>query len=437
MAKSVRFARRKRSSFKKRRAQIGKKSQVARVRRSRRRVKVMRGGAPKKILLIIDPQKDFTKPFYETYTIGKMGISRDDFDKLKIGSLGVPGATRDYEKIISLIKTIKFDEIHVSLDTHNLLHIGHPGFWKVVNQDGTDTSEEVPPLVMLNIEDGDKITGTSIIGAFAGKKYFRVNTENTALINYVNTYLKFYRGDYVDYPNRHKQSAFIWPNHCIEKNDGHKVYQKLQTALNLQGNKVKYHIKGQNNLSEMFSIFSAEIAVEDVLKLAKIDKSTIESSIYTGTNTIVGQSSSKYEDVIELLNLDTRVNHEFIRELVGDISNPNTVYVCGQASTHCVKSSTIDLLDYSGLSDELKTKSIIVITDACSPIGGPVPHTQAIQEMQSHKAGITDYSSLTNPNVSKATAASLAQRYVAPDKPVEPIGWEIAYASQPGFIKLG
>ena len=45
MAKSVRFARRKRSSFKKRRAQIGKKSKVARVRRSRRRVKVMRGGA--------------------------------------------------------------------------------------------------------------------------------------------------------------------------------------------------------------------------------------------------------------------------------------------------------------------------------------------------------------------------------------------------------
>ncbi len=59
MAKSVRFVRRKRSSFKKRRAQIGKKSQVARVRRSRRRVKVMRGGASKWSLLIIDPQNDF------------------------------------------------------------------------------------------------------------------------------------------------------------------------------------------------------------------------------------------------------------------------------------------------------------------------------------------------------------------------------------------
>ena len=60
----------------------------------------------KNILLIIDPQIDF-----------------------HTGSLAVPHAEEDAKKIVELINSGKFDEIHVSLDTHTKNHIGHSGFY--------------------------------------------------------------------------------------------------------------------------------------------------------------------------------------------------------------------------------------------------------------------------------------------------------------------
>ncbi len=43
--------------------------------------------------------------------------------------MAVTCASSDYSKIINFIKNNPIDEVHVSLDTHNERHIGHPVFW--------------------------------------------------------------------------------------------------------------------------------------------------------------------------------------------------------------------------------------------------------------------------------------------------------------------
>lgn len=365
MAKSVRFARRKRSSFKKRRAQIGKKSKVARVRRSRRRVKVMRGGEPKNILLIIDPQNDFTPPYH-----GWAG-----------GTLRVSGAIEDYAKIINAIQenTINFSEIHVSLDTHTSMHIGHPNFWTVIDENGTVLPNIKPdPFSILSIDDDNKIKGKTIDDNPIEKYY---KPTNPALKHYVNTYLQLYRGTYPKYPNRHGQFPMIWANHCFEKTEGHKIYEPLQQVLNSTKIPVKYHIKGQNNLSEMYSIFSAEFPVEDVLKVMGSDLPNIYE--YVNANrapgiTTDGSSANNYDDVIKLVNTDTKLNKKFITELIGDINSPNTIYVCGEALTHCVRSSIVDLLENCEITN--KKEYIKLVKNASSHITDRAEAEKAISD---------------------------------------------------------
>jgi len=80
-------------------------------------------------LLIIDPQVDFHPPS---------------------GSLAVPGADHDAERVAALIeKNISsIDAIFVTLDSHHALHIGHPLFWK----DGA-TGEHPAPMTFISAED--------------------------------------------------------------------------------------------------------------------------------------------------------------------------------------------------------------------------------------------------------------------------------------------
>jgi len=65
-------------------------------------------------LLIIDPQVDFRDPS---------------------GSLFVPGADKDIERLSNLIERTgsQISDIHVTLDMHYQIDIAHPLFWKDSN----------------------------------------------------------------------------------------------------------------------------------------------------------------------------------------------------------------------------------------------------------------------------------------------------------------
>lgn len=257
-------------------------------------------GQRKKILLIIDPQNDF-----------------------HTGSLAVPGATEDAVKIVQLINSGKFDEIHVSLDTHTPNHIGHPGFYE-------------REYKAMGIYDGDQIAKD------LPKDYLnKYNTEHKK-------------------PEARGGPYMMWPLHCIENTDGHKIFAPIHDALESAkgiGKNVKYHIKGQNELTEMYSIFSATV---DPKKCCDMEERY--SGKYTRTYDIaVGLNS--YEDACERVNLNTQRNEGLINNLLGS-SGQNTVYVCGQAKSHCVADSIIDLL-------KAKKGKVFLVNDASSPVVVP------------------------------------------------------------------
>ena len=63
-------------------------------------------------LLIIDPQNDFMD--------------------LPDSALPVPGAVADMDRLAAFIRRAgkKIDDIHVTLDSHRLIDIAHPTFWR-------------------------------------------------------------------------------------------------------------------------------------------------------------------------------------------------------------------------------------------------------------------------------------------------------------------
>lgn len=262
----------------------------------------------KNILLIIDPQNDFHEP-------------QEDYEK---PALPVENSNTDAGNIVKLINSDNFDEIHVSLDTHTHNHIGHPGFYE-------------KGYVPLGFYDGSQNAKDTIDTKLT--EYY--------LVNYNKSHIKKRGGNYQ-----------MWPVHCIENTEGHDIYPPIKEALGKK--KVKYHIKGQNELTEMYSIFSATVDPESCCTMKQR---------YTGGNTIpIGEMSTydiaeglnSYEDACKHVNLNTKKNQGLIDNLLGP-HGENTVYVCGQAKSHCVADSIIDLL-------EENKGTIILVDDASSPV---------------------------------------------------------------------
>ena len=311
MAKSVRFANRKRSSLKKRRAQIGKKSKVARVRRSRRRVKVMRGGAdPKNILLIIDPQIDFHPQG------GEMGTPMYH----PPGSLAVQGANEDSERITALITNYidKWDQIIVSMDTHNPNHIAHGAFWE--DENGVSP----PPFTLITTED-----------IVSGKWLPRNKTLREHCIFYTTKLAENGRFQLI-----------IWPEHCIQGSIGHAVVPNIEAALRewckKTGKNVDFILKGQNNLTEMYSVIAADVPMVDDPATQKND---------------------------DLLNAILNTNYGFSP----NSSTMNNVYICGQALSHCVAFTTRDIVKEIITNTNYGEKllpNLRLLTDCSSPVGG-------------------------------------------------------------------
>jgi nicotinamidase-related amidase len=281
----------------------------------------MSGFIDKYNVLIIDPQVDFHEG----------------------GKLAVPGATGDSNRIIEFIKNKKenINKIFVSLDTHTNNHIGHPGYWKVVNIEGneTDLGYEIPPYTIFSLDKQGKIIGT-----FNGEtKIFE--PKNKELLEWTKTYI-------TELPGHGKGVPLIWPTHCIETHTGennthtgHNVFEPLKQQLdiiNITKDKVEYHIKGQNETTEMYSIFKAEIPVETVIKETITEQN--KAKYYSGSLEL--KTTSKIEssnsDIPDRAYLQTTFNDELYKSLTKD---GHPILICGEALSHCVNWSLRDLVD--------------------------------------------------------------------------------------------
>ena len=59
------------------------------------------------------------------------------------------------------------------------------------------------------------------------------------------------------------------------------------------------------------------------------------------------------------------------------VSEYDNIYVCGEASSHCLKFTVEDIAN--NFHDESFVSKLVLITDACSPVGLPIHQTQAEQ----------------------------------------------------------
>lgn len=168
-------------------------------------------------LVIIDPQIDFCCP-----TTGK---------------LYVKGAEGDMQRLANMIDRLggKLNDIHVTLDSHQPVHIAHPVFWKDRN------GKNPPPFTMITAKDVDNGVWTP-----AQPSLFKWG------LNYVRTLEKNGR-----YP------LCIWPPHCLIGTVGQTVFPCLSDALGRWCDSnfgyIDYVTKGSNILTEHYSAIQADV----------------------------------------------------------------------------------------------------------------------------------------------------------------------------------
>ena len=271
-------------------------------------------------LLCIDPQIDFHEG----------------------GSLAVGGAKKDSERLIQLITSKPPAKSVVSLDTHTPNHIGHAAFW--VDASGNNPS----PFTTLQESDD----GTCII--YADK----LNSQEITVYTPVDKGLTTWANYYVKHlPDTGRARMFIWPNHCIEGTNGHLVHPPLKKAFDNLETPVQYHMKGQNEATEMYSIFAAELPVE------KNSANGAPPRLYSGELPTQDTGLSTTEDVASGSYLKTDDNTALV-DYLADGGFP--IVVCGQALSHCVNWSTRDLKRLLGS----RTNRIILLRDCSSAVGG-------------------------------------------------------------------
>ena len=122
----------------------------------------------------------------------------------------------------------------------------------------------------------------------------------------------------------------IWPEHCLLGTLGHTVDAHLLEGLknweSHHRHDVQYILKGLNPLTEHFSAVQAEV----------VDES----------------------------DPHTQVDTQWIAQL----EEADTIWVAGEASSHCVAHTVRDLLKHFSSVDS--AKKVALLTDTMSPVGG-------------------------------------------------------------------
>jgi nicotinamidase/pyrazinamidase len=174
--------------------------------------------ATKKIhLVVIDPQHDFCDPS---------------------GALFVGGADDDMKvRLPAMVRRLKgvLDDIHITLDSHHLVHVAHPIFWR-------DTRGKHPhPFTIISAEDVKNGVWTTTIPSMHARG---------------EAYVKSL-ADHGRYP------LCIWPPHCEIGSMGHTVVPELWNAVREWEAEtfaaVDYVTKGSNVYTEHYSALMADV----------------------------------------------------------------------------------------------------------------------------------------------------------------------------------
>ncbi len=174
-------------------------------------------------LLLIDPQIDFHEG----------------------GSLAVPGANADAERLATWIDRVYPAKVYVSLDTHSTHDIAHPKAWL-----GTDGGTP-EPFSTISAEDVRS-------GKWAFQGLYKEKVGIPFLGSQQRTQTRAVR--YLEALEDRGHSHTIWPPHCVKHSEGHAIVPVLREALEMLDwgtGSVEYIYKGENPFREEFSVFES------------------------------------------------------------------------------------------------------------------------------------------------------------------------------------
>ena len=168
-------------------------------------------------LVVIDPQSDF---------MDSQG-----------SRLSVPGANEDMCRLAAMVDRVgkKLKDIHVTVDSHRVIDVGHPGMWR--DEDGNSPA----PFTIISADDlSNNIWMPRNLG-------FR-----SRMLDYAQTLDR--QGNY---------PLMVWPEHCLIGTPGHNVQLSLMEALvrweRSEFANVDYVVKGTNPFTEHYGALQAEV----------------------------------------------------------------------------------------------------------------------------------------------------------------------------------
>lgn len=205
-------------------------------------------------LLTIDPQNDFCIKDGPGGEQGALVVAGADADMNRLGAFITKNQTR-------------LDEIHCTLDSHQVVHIAHPLFW--VNNKG----EHPNPFTMISNDD----VKNGIWRSYNPRWQARA-------LNYSNELAKNNR-----YP------LIIWPVHCVIGSWGHSIVPVVQKALQAWEtatfNRVNFVAKGSNLFTEHYSGVQADVP-DDADPSTKLNTKLIDALTEADEILITGEALS-------------------------------------------------------------------------------------------------------------------------------------------------
>jgi len=162
---------------------------------------------------------------------------QNDFSDAPGAALPVTGAAQDADRLASMLNRLgdRIDDIHVTLDTHQLVDIAHPIFW-------IDSAGDHPaPFTQISVDDVEQ---------------GRWRPFNPQFQQRATDYVKALR-------DGGRYQLTIWPPHCLIGSWGHNVMPPLAEALRAWEEncfaRVDYVTKGHNPWTEHYSGVQADV----------------------------------------------------------------------------------------------------------------------------------------------------------------------------------
>ncbi len=255
-------------------------------------------------LLLVDVQNTFCLPEFELFVAGRSGR----------------GALEDCERICDFLyrRLDRISQVIVTLDTHSAAQIFHPLFW--VDADG---AHPLPHTVITraDVECGRWRVNPSLAAPLS--PHARFDLAGWAL-SYVR---RLEAGG--------KYPLVVWPYHSMVGGIGHALVSAVEEAVFCHAiarqSPTRVEIKGQNPLTERYSVLRAEIAESE-------DGRTIEPP-----NEALVENLFSFDEVI----------------------------VAGEAKSHCVAWTIEDLLNEALARDPALARKLVLLDDCCSPVVVP------------------------------------------------------------------